>query len=28
VSGSIPVFFIVTPPTSPGGIFTFRLARG
>lgn len=25
VGGSIPVFFIVTPPTSPGGFFTFRL---
>lgn len=23
--GGIPVFFIVTPPTSPGGFFTFRL---
>ena len=25
VDGGIPVFFIVTPPTSPGGFFTFRL---
>ncbi len=28
VGGSIPVFFIVTPPTSVGGSFTFRLVAG
>ena len=28
VGGSIPVFFIVTPPVSPGGFFTFRLVSG
>jgi hypothetical protein len=28
VGGSIPVFFVVTPPTTPGGSFTFRLVRG
>jgi hypothetical protein len=28
VGGSVPVFFIVTPPVSPGGSFTFRLVSG
>lgn len=25
VGGRIPVFFVVTPPVTPGGQFTFRL---
>jgi hypothetical protein len=25
IGGGIPVFFVVTPPTNPGGRFNFRL---
>lgn len=26
--GAFPIFFVITPPTTPGGSFTFRLVRG
>jgi hypothetical protein len=26
--GSFPVFVVISPPTSPGGDFTFQLVRG
>ena len=27
IGGGVPVFFVVTPPTTPGGFFTFRLVN-